>query len=85
MLNGAPIKLKGISTHEEPIGRPGVAYSEADMRSVLNAAKSMGVNFVRAAHYPYNRYLARVADEMGILLWKKFRFIGKSIGRMRRP
>ena len=71
LLNGAPIKLKGISTHEEPIGRPGVAYSEADMRSVLNAAKSMGVNFVRAAHYPYNRYLARVADEMGILLWEE--------------
>ena len=71
LLNGQPIKLKGISTHEEPIGRPGVAHSRADMRKLLTAAKSLGVNFVRAAHYPYNRHLAAVADEMGLLLWEE--------------
>ena len=71
LLNGEPIKLRGISTHEEPIGRKGVAYSADDMRGILTAAKSLGVNFVRAAHYPYNRHLARVADEMGFLLWEE--------------
>ena len=71
MLNGEPIKFKGISTHEEPIGRDGVAYSEADMRVLFNEAKNLGVNFVRAAHYPYSRHAARVADEMGILLWEE--------------
>ncbi|WP_435218144.1 glycoside hydrolase family 2 TIM barrel-domain containing protein [Luminiphilus sp. nBUS_07] len=71
MLNGEPIKFKGISTHEEPIGRDGVAYSKADMRVLFNEAKNLGVNFVRAAHYPYSRHAARVADEMGILLWEE--------------
>lgn len=71
MLNGEPIKFKGISTHEEPIGRDGVAYSEADMRVLFSEAKNLGVNFVRAAHYPYSRHAARVADEMGILLWEE--------------
>ncbi len=55
--------------HEEPIGRDGVAYREKDMRALLEEAKALGTNFVRAAHYPYNRYLARLADEMGLMLW----------------
>ncbi|MEE4208950.1 MAG: glycoside hydrolase family 2 TIM barrel-domain containing protein [Parvularcula sp.] len=70
-LNGEPIKLKGISTHEEPIGESGVAYSEAHMRRLLQEAKALNANFVRAAHYPYNRHLAKVADEVGLLLWEE--------------
>ena len=71
LLNGQPIKFKGISTHEEPIGEPGVAYNEAQIEKVLSEAKKLGVNFVRAAHYPYSRYLAKVADRMGIMLWEE--------------
>ena len=69
LLNGAPIKLKGISTHEEPIGEAGVAYSAAHAKRILQEAKALGTNFVRAAHYPYSRHMARAADEMGLLLW----------------
>lgn len=68
-LNGQKIKLSGIAMHEEPIGRDGIAYREEDMRALLEEAKALGTNFVRAAHYPYNRYLARLADEMGLMLW----------------
>ena len=71
LLNGQAIKLRGISTHEEPIGEPGVAHSEAHMRRLLAEAKALGVNFVRAAHYPYNRHLAKLADEMGLMLWEE--------------
>lgn len=71
LLNGKAIKLRGISTHEEPIGTAGVAHSAAHMRGLLTAAKALGVNFVRAAHYPYNRHLARLADEMGLMLWEE--------------
>lgn len=70
-LNGEPIKLKGISTHEEAIARDGVAYSYADMRGLLEEAKALNTNFVRAAHYPYSRHLAKVADELGLLLWEE--------------
>ena len=71
LLNGKAVKLKGISTHEEPIGEAGVAHSEAHMRALLQEAKALGVNFIRAAHYPYNRHLPRLADEMGLMLWEE--------------
>lgn len=68
-LNGQPVRLRGISTHEEPIGESGVAYSHAHMLRLLREAKALGANFVRAAHYPYSRHLARAADELGLLVW----------------
>jgi beta-glucuronidase len=71
LLNGQPIRLKGISTHEEPIGRDGVAYSYQDMMTLFTEAKALGANFIRAAHYPYSRHAARVADELGLLLWEE--------------
>lgn len=71
LLNGSPIKLKGIATHEEAIGSDGAAFSQAHMRGLLSEAKALGVNFVRAAHYPYNRHMARLADEMGLMLWEE--------------
>ena len=71
LLNGEEIRLRGISTHEEAIGRDGAAFSAAHMRALLQEAKELGVNFVRAAHYPYNRHMARVADELGIMLWEE--------------
>ncbi len=69
LLNGEEIKLKGISTHEEPIGDAGVAYSDEHALGLLSAAKDLGANFVRAAHYPYSRHMAKAADELGLLLW----------------
>jgi len=71
LLNGEPIRFKGISTHEEPIGRDGVAYSRADVDALFGEAKELGVNFIRAAHYPYSRHAAKAADEMGLLLWEE--------------
>lgn len=71
LLNGEPIKFKGISTHEEPIGDAGVMYSAEQVEKLLVEAKQLGVNFVRAAHYPYSRYMAKVADRVGIMLWEE--------------
>lgn len=69
MLNGEPIRLRGVSTHEEPVGEAGVAHSEAHVLRLLREAKTLGANYVRAAHYPYSRHLARAADRLGMLLW----------------
>ena len=71
LLNGEAIKLRGISTHEEPIGEPGVAYSLEHARRILNEAKALNANFVRAAHYPYSRHMAEAADELGLMLWEE--------------
>ena len=51
--------------------RGGRAYSEEDARLLLGWAKELGCNFVRLAHYPHNEHMARVADELGLMLWEE--------------
>lgn len=69
LLNGEAITLRGISTHEEPIGEAGVAYSAEHAQRLLAEVKALNANFVRAAHYPYSRHMAHAADEMGVMMW----------------
>ena len=71
LLNGRSVFLRGICAHEENPLRGARAYSEADARLLLGWAKELGCNFVRLAHYPHNEHLARVADEMGLMLWEE--------------
>ena len=47
------------------------AHSEADARLLLGWARELGCNFVRLAHYPHNEHMARVADEIGLMLWEE--------------
>lgn len=71
LLNGQSIFLRGISLHEEVPTRGGRAYSPEDARLLLGWAKELGCNFVRLAHYPHNEFMARTADELGLLLWEE--------------
>lgn len=68
LLNGRPIFLRGICAHEEFPGR-GRAATEEDTRRMLEAARDLGCNFLRLAHYPHHENAARLADRMGLLLW----------------
>ena len=70
-LNNTEIKFKGIAMHSEPIGIPGPAFSKEHFIELLTIAKDLNINFVRAAHYPYTRHLAKVADQMGLMLWEE--------------
>lgn len=70
-LNGEEVKFRGISMHAEPINEEGFAFSKDHFKKLINAAKSLNVNFIRAAHYPYTRHLAKLCDEAGILLWEE--------------
>lgn len=71
LLNGEKIFLRGICMHEEnPLtGRRITTASEG--RMMLDWAKELNANFVRLAHYPHNEDMARLADQMGILLWEE--------------
>ena len=57
--------------HSEPIGIPGPAFSTEHFKHLLTTAQDLNVNFIRAAHYPYTRHLAKVADQMGLMLWEE--------------
>jgi beta-glucuronidase len=71
LLNGKPVFLRGISLHEENPLRGARAYSEKDARLLLGWARELNCNFVRLAHYPHNEHMARVADEIGLMLWEE--------------
>ena len=70
-LNNREIRFKGIAMHSEPIGIPGPAFSTEHFKQLLATAKDLNVNFIRAAHDPYTRHLAKVADQMGLMLWEE--------------
>ena len=70
LLNGTPIKLKGICAHEDDRER-GRASDEADIRRRFGHARELGCNFMRLAHYPHHERAAEIADEIGLLLWEE--------------
>ena len=71
LLNGKPLKLRGVSIHAEAPFRAGRVYNEADARTLLGWAKQVDCNFVRLPHYPHDEVMTRVADEMGLLVWSE--------------
>lgn len=73
LVNGAPVFLRGISIHEEPLGPVGtrrVGWREAEELLVL-ARDELGCNFVRLAHYPHSERMTRTADRLGLLVWSE--------------
>ena len=70
ILNGRKIFLKGICAHEESV-QNGKAVTEEEIRENFRLAKEMNCNYMRLAHYPHTEKAAKLADEMGILLWEE--------------
>jgi beta-glucuronidase len=73
LLNGKSIFLRGISMHEEELGKDPVrAMSPAAARALFAEIKQgLHGNFVRLAHYPHDEGTTRLADEMGLLVWSE--------------
>lgn len=70
LLNGRPVFLRGISCHEDS-AQNGKALTDDERLENIRLAKELGCNFMRLAHYPHNEKTARLADELGILLWEE--------------
>lgn len=69
-LNGEKIFLRGICVHEDD-AELGKCSNEADIRRRFADAKELGCNFMRLAHYPHTELAAKIADEVGMLLWEE--------------
>nr|MCR5107644.1 glycoside hydrolase family 2 [Lachnospiraceae bacterium] len=70
LLNGNSIYLKGICCHEESMAN-GRALTDEERIENIRTAKELGCNLIRLAHYPHHENTARLADELGILLWEE--------------
>ncbi len=65
LLNGRPLRIRGVNRYDEFPGRGPVA-DEAAIRADLEAVKATGANLVRV-HYPQSPAHLRIADEIGLL------------------
>jgi beta-glucuronidase len=70
LLNGEPVRLRGIAMHEEADGK-GRALDIQDVETRFQWMRELGCNYARLAHYPHTEEMARKADEEGILLWEE--------------
>ncbi len=70
LLNGKEIFLRGVSCHEESAVN-GKALTDQERIENIRLAKELGCNFMRLAHYPHNENMAKLADELGLLLWEE--------------
>jgi beta-glucuronidase len=69
-LNGESIYLRGICAHEESVEN-GKSVTEEEIRENFRLAKELNCNYLRLAHYPHSEQAARLADEVGMMLWEE--------------
>ena len=70
-LNGKPLFLRGVGTHEEIAHDRRRAFSEEDADFLVNEVIALGCNFVRLVHYPHNEYMVRKCEEKGLMMWEE--------------
>ncbi|MEY4500701.1 MAG: hypothetical protein RIS52_591, partial [Pseudomonadota bacterium] len=73
-LNGKPLKLKGVSRHQDRLGK-GYALSRADHKQDMDLIAEMGANSVRMAHYQHDDAWADEADAHGMVAWAEIPYV----------
>lgn len=64
LINGKPVKLKGINHHDTMINK-GYCMSDEDMMHDLELMKELNMNCIRTSHYPPHPKFVGMCDEMG--------------------
>ncbi len=67
LLNGEPFFIKGVCKHEM-FGDSGHCPSVEQTRFDMQMIKNSGCNFVRLVHYPHNKRVLEIADELGLMV-----------------
>ena len=66
-LNGKRLVLSGICRHDM-WKEQGLTLSRQQQDQDMRMIKSLGSNFVRLVHYPHDRRIIELADELGLLV-----------------
>ena len=67
LLNGKPIKFRGVCNHHD-LGPLGGIANEAGIRRQIRMLKDMGCNAIRTSHNMPAPELVKACDEMGMML-----------------
>jgi beta-galactosidase len=70
LLNGRPVKLRGLNRHQD---YPGLGNGVPRRLQVRDAEllKEMGANFVRLSHYPQHPAFLDACDRLGLLVYEE--------------
>ena len=66
-LNGARCVLHGVCRHDMWKDQ-GFTLTRAQQRQDMKMIKDLGCNFVRLVHYPHDRHIVELADEIGLMV-----------------
>ena len=75
LLNGKPLKLKGVNMHQDHAG-VGAAIPEALMSWRIKRLKEIGCNAYRSSHNPMTSALLDICDREGMLVIDENRLTG---------
>ena len=78
-LNGRPLKVRGVSRHEDWEGK-GSALAAADRERDVALILEVGANAVRLAHYPHPEHFLELCDRAGLLAWVEVPFVDSFMG-----
>jgi beta-galactosidase len=78
-LNGERLLLNGTQRHMDHANFA-AAMPEELIREEFTLMKTMGVNFVRLAHYQQTKFVLDLCDELGILVWEESTWCREGIG-----
>ncbi|QAA34384.1 glycoside hydrolase family 2 protein [Clostridium manihotivorum] len=73
-LNGKPIKLNGVSRHQD-FAKIGNALTKEHMDLDMAIIKEVGANSIRLSHYQHDDYFYTLCDREGMLVWAEIPFI----------
>lgn len=68
LINGQPLKLKGVNIHEHD-PKTGHYVTEELMRRDFELMKQANINTVRLCHYPQDRRFYELCDEYGLYVY----------------
>jgi hypothetical protein len=66
-LNGERLVLNGVCRHDMWRDQ-GFSLSRQQQEQDMRMIKALGCNFVRLVHYPHDRHIIELADELGLLV-----------------
>jgi beta-glucuronidase len=80
-LNGERLVLNGVCRHDMWKSQ-GFTLSRAQQAQDMRMIKGLGCNYVRLVHYPHDRYIIELADELGLLVSEEPGYWGMDFATM---
>ena len=83
LLNGERLVLNGVCRHDM-WKEQGFTLTRAQQDQDMRMIKMMGTNFVRLVHYPHDRHIVELSDELGLLVSEEPGYWGMDFTKMDR-